>query len=152
MTTITRDQAHALAALLATLRPDWQPPGILKALSDARERADAWSLAHAALHAAQDPKVRTPAVIALAGEHWTKGKALGTGDPLHFARCPEDGHSSYPASSCGACKADRIATTAPRSPEPRGVPMPDTVRAVIRRPHEANTEQQPAAPGGCPSA
>ena len=24
-------------------------------------------------------------------------------------------------------------TTAPRSPEPRGVPMPDTVRAVIRR-------------------
>lgn len=131
MTTITRDQAHALAALLATLRPDWQPPGILKALSDARERSDAWSLAHAALHAAQDPKVRTPAVIALAGEHWTKGKALGTADPIRFERCAEPGHSSYRADNCGACRAEAIEQQGEPPPKRTAAPMPDGIRQAL---------------------
>ena len=133
MTSIDRDQAQALAALIATLRPDWQPPGILKALSDARTRGTAWDLAHAALYAAQDPSVRTPAVIALPGDHW-RGRSLGDGTPIHFPRCPEPGHTSYRADNCGACRAERLEATAPRETPPGGAPMPDEVRRAIQRP------------------
>ena len=133
MTSIDRDQAHALAALIATLRPDWQPPGILKALSAARTRGTAWDLAHAALYAAQDPAVRTPAVIALPGDHW-RGRSLGDGTPIHYPRCPEPGHTSYRADNCGACRAEALEATAPREIPPGGVPMPDEVRRAIQRP------------------
>ena len=133
MTSIDRDQAQALAALIATLRPDWQPPGILKALSDARTRGTAWDLAHAALYAAQDPSVRTPAVIALPGDHW-RGRSLGDGTPIHYPRCPEPGHTSYRADNCGACRAERLEATAPRETPPGGAPMPDEVRRAIQRP------------------
>ncbi|WP_102508142.1 hypothetical protein [Sanguibacter massiliensis] len=132
MTAITRDQAQALAALIATMRPDWQTPGILKALSDARARGTGWDLAHAALYAAQDPSVRTPAVIALPGDHW-RGRAIGDGTPLHFDRCPEPGHGSYRVDNCGACRSETLEATAPRVTEPGGVPMPDDVRAHIDR-------------------
>ena len=132
MTSIDRDQAHALAALIATLRPDWQPPGILKTLSDARTRGTAWDLAHAALYAAQDPSVRTPAVIALPGDHW-RGRSLGDGTPIHYPRCTEPGHTSYRADNCGACRAEQLEAIAPRETPPGGVPMPDTVRALIGR-------------------
>ena len=133
MTTIDRDQAHALAALIATLRPDWQPPGILKALSDARARGTAWDLAHAALYAAQDPAIRTPAVIALPGDHW-RCRSLGDGTPIRYPRCPEPGHTSYRDDNCGACRAEQLEATAPRETAPGGVPMPDEVRRAIQRP------------------
>ena len=133
MTSIDRDQAHALAALIATLRPDWWPPGIRKARSDARTRGTAWDLAHAALYAAQDPAVRTPAVIALPGDHW-RGRSLGDGTPIHYPRCPEPGHTSYRADNCGACRAEQLEATAPRETAPGGVPMPDEVRRAIQRP------------------
>ena len=106
---INREQAHALAALIAALRDDWDTAGVLKALSDARDRSTAWDLAHAALHAAQNPKIKTPAVIAMAGEHWTVGKALGE-STTDAPRCPEPGHTSYFAHNCGYCKAERLET------------------------------------------
>lgn len=119
MITIDRDQAGVLAALVAALRPDWDEPGILKALSDARTRGDAYRLAHAALYAAEDVRNRTPAIIALTGEHWTRGRELGTGD-TNYARCIEPGHTSYAADNCGACRADRMVSThrAERDDEP----------------------------------
>lgn len=104
---INRDQAHALATLITAMRPEWDTPGILKALSDARDRTTGWDLAHAALHAAANPKAKTPAVIALAGEHWTAGKALGTVTTTG-AKCPEPGHTSFYAHNCGSCRAEQL--------------------------------------------
>src|SRR5690606_7256457 len=90
------------------LRPGWDAPGVLKALSDARTRGTAWQLAHAALHAAEAQTNRTPAIIAMTGDHWTRGRALGESNGIHYDRCPIDGHTSYPANNCGACRADTL--------------------------------------------
>lgn len=114
MNQITRPQADALAALVHELRPEWDVRGIVKALFDARERGSAHDVAHAAINAAADLTHRTPAVIALAGPHWPSRPDVTA--PLHFARCDVDGHQSYPAHSCGACRADRLATE--RAAEP----------------------------------
>lgn len=133
MSEINREQAHAVAALVAALRPEWDTPGILKALSDARDRGTAWDVAHAALHAAENPRAKTPAIIALAGEHWTKGKELGAAEGLRTPRCDVVGHGSYFAHNCGACKADRVeATTALAHQAPRTPPVPtERVRQIL---------------------
>lgn len=115
---ITEDPARALAALVTHLRPDWDVPGILKAIYAAKDRGDAFRVAHAALYAAETPTNRTPAVIALAGEHWARGRDIGTGD-TKFDRCdvPGDAHRSYPKGRCGACRADELAAD-DRTPTP----------------------------------
>ena len=108
MTQITRPQADALAALVHTLRIEWDIPGVIKALRDARDRGSAFDVAIAALHCASDLTNRTPAVIAMAGAHWTKGKALGMTGGGNFVRCPKPGHTSFPAHNCGACRMDAL--------------------------------------------
>jgi hypothetical protein len=118
---ITPDQARALATLIHELRPDWTIPGISAALWNARDRSDEWTLALTAIRAARTATNRTPAVIAMDGPHWTDGKAkVGDVSPLHFARCTQPGHTSYPAWNCGACRADGLETErldqAPRTP------------------------------------
>ncbi len=121
-TPITKPQAEALAALVHTLRDTWDVAGIMAALATTKTRGDAFAIAHAALYAAENPTNRTPAVIALAGEHWTRGRQLGADAPIHFERCPEPGHTSFPAHNCGACAAEVAGTDgpsilAPASPE-----------------------------------
>lgn len=111
MTKISRDQAHALAQLVTTLRPDWDTPGIVKALSGARDRGTAWDLAHAALYAAQDTTVRTPAVIGMAGEHWMRGKGLGQTTSTttgRYARCELEGHEHEAAHACRICRSEAL--------------------------------------------
>jgi hypothetical protein len=107
MMTISSDQARALAALIHLMRPEWDIPGISKALFEAKDRGDAFELTHAALYAAGDLSNRTPAIIALAGMHWTRGRVMGD-NPIHYARCPEIGHTSFPADNCGLCKHDDL--------------------------------------------
>src|SRR5690242_19668239 len=65
----TREQASLIAALVRTQRPDWDEPGILKALSKRKAVAPA-PLAIAALRWALNPDAQTPAGIALDGPHW----------------------------------------------------------------------------------
>jgi hypothetical protein len=118
MTTITDTQARALAALVHALRPDWDVPGIRKALWDARRKGSAVELTHAAVEAAVNPDARTPAVIALDGAHWTVARPWEDAAPAHVERCPQPGHTSYPAWSCGACRAEQIGADEPRPIEP----------------------------------
>lgn len=138
-TPITRAQAEALTALVHALRPDWDGNGVMTALANARDRGTAWELAHAALHAAETPTNRTPAVIGMTGEHWTRGKPLGTATTTgRFQRCPEPGHSSYPAWNCGYCKAERLeATEQDRTLARQGVPPKRIreIRATATQPH-----------------
>lgn len=79
MDQINEQQARALAAFIATIRDDWGVRGIVKALSDARGKADAAGLAQAAIRAAATPTNRTPAIIAMPGEHWGKGPKVQNG-------------------------------------------------------------------------
>lgn len=72
---MTEAGARALARFLHELRQDWQTPGIVHALGQARALAPAADVALAAIRAASTPTNRTPAVIPLDGEHWDTGRA-----------------------------------------------------------------------------
>lgn len=124
---ITRDQAHALAAFIATLRPDWQQPGIIKALSDARTMGTAGELARAAIACAESAKVRTPAVIARTGEHWSLSRPLGTRIPPRRRPCPD-----HPDEDDMSCPHHSIATPArcPDHPDQRAFDCPHHDRST----------------------
>ena len=65
----TQEHAKALAALIQSLRPDWDLPGINDALYRAKDRGDAIEVCVGALRGSV-PSNRTPAVIPLDGNHW----------------------------------------------------------------------------------
>ena len=73
-----------------------------------RDRGASFEVIHAALYAAEDLANRTPAIIALAGPHWTRGRELGSSDP-RGAKCDQPGHEGKPAHNCSYCIADRKA-------------------------------------------
>jgi len=122
MTTITRGQAHALAALVVARRPDWQAPGVIKALSDVRERGDLDQVIDAALRAARDPAAKTPAAIGF-DQYWPVTPDR-SGEP---PRCPESGHQSYYAHNCGLCRFEHLRPTDP-PPRTEVFPRPDFTR------------------------
>lgn len=71
MNATTIEQRQAIAFLVNGIRPDWDRPGIERALARANPEADAYALALAALHAAKHRTDQaTPAVIAMSGSHW----------------------------------------------------------------------------------
>lgn len=128
----TRDEAHALALDVHAARPQWDTRGILTAIARVADRPLA-AVRAAALAAARDPRCKTPAVIALEGDHWHTPDPT----PARPAQCPT--HDL--AQPCRSCRADALAdgteppshAARPHHPEPDGVPMPDRVRALIPR-------------------
>jgi len=65
----------ALAQLLHVIRDDWDVAGAMTALGNAREAGkadDLRAICDAAVAAALDGRNRTPAIIPLAGPHWTR--------------------------------------------------------------------------------
>ncbi len=103
---MTKRQADALAVLVATLRTDWDPRGIMAALRLCRDRAEAHVVAIAAITAAAIPTNRTPAVIALAGPHWVAANVESPQPPGRNDRCPT--HYGW-AGNCPGCRADKLA-------------------------------------------
>ena len=79
---MSRDQQHrAIAFLVEAIRSEgpgeqWSTPGILAALDKLRDRPLA-DVAVAAIRATARTDQRTPAVIAMAGEHWLHVKQSG---------------------------------------------------------------------------
>lgn len=116
------DEAAAISLLLHAVRPEWDIRGIKVAVWGSRPRGTAFDVAHAALYAAEDLTIRTPAVIALAGPHWTRGRELGASDP-RGPKCEEPGHQGKPAHNCPYCIADRKAR--PDDAPPVGLAAPD---------------------------
>ena len=115
---ITHDQATKLAAFISSLRPDWDTPGVLHAIGRARERGDGTAVAVAAIRAAASPSNRTPAVIALDGEHWR--------EPAHVMATPT------PPGRCVRCGTFH---TAPECARPAGdvAAGVSTVRAALAK-------------------
>lgn len=66
---MTKAQADAIAVLLHELRPGWGAPGVYAAVAEVKDR-EPFTVAMAALRAANNPANRTPAVIPLPGPHW----------------------------------------------------------------------------------
>lgn len=85
MTPISKPQADALASLAVTLRPDgspWDAAGVLAAVGKVRDSRDRDSIIRAVLALAVDARVRTPAVLAHDGPHWTHQVAAGVEPPV----------------------------------------------------------------------
>lgn len=123
MTKLEQRQAQALAAFINTLRPDWDATGVYAALGKARDLADAPSLAIAAIRAAATPTNRTPAVIAMQGDHWTTTTVTSTPTTggAKQAKCDVYGHEGYPAVNCPGCRADALVNgNREPAPEPYG--------------------------------
>jgi hypothetical protein len=101
---ITDDQARALAALVASLHPGWDVPGVRVAIHKARHRGDAFAVARAALEVASRVELRTPALLAEDGPHW--GTSTQVPRPQQ-ARCVV--HPFELADPCRECRAEELA-------------------------------------------
>lgn len=134
---MTKSDAEAIALDAHATRPDWGVAGIMTALLSVRDR-DPQHVRDAALHAARNPANRTPAVIALDGEHWTLTAPRPSAPPIR--KC--DAHDLTYSGSCPSCRADElargreapIAQRRPCAAEHPGIPMPDWFRAHIPTP------------------
>lgn len=110
---MTEIQAEKIAAAVQSLRPTWDAHGIKIALGKARTEGEPWQVAIAAIAAAADSSNRTPAVIAMPGNHWRPARLdttpeVGAG---RRARCTVYGHEAYPAHACAGCRADALINT-----------------------------------------
>lgn len=77
---MNRDQADALARFLHLCRPEWDHPGIMRALGDAKA-GDPLNVALAAIRWTANPDLRTPGGMGRPGEHWTERVVTATPRP-----------------------------------------------------------------------
>ena len=117
MTTTTGPQliptewTSRIASLVHTIRPDWDKPGIRAALHQVADRPLALATIAATIAATTRTDQRTPAIIALDGDHWTKAHTtLGTTPrplPIEPRRCA---HGMI-GRECPACQASQDTRT-----------------------------------------
>lgn len=147
-TRITRRQATALAELIHALRPEWDAPGVLAAIGEARDVGPAPMVAIAAIRAATTPTNRTPAVIPMEGAHWR----TDPGSPA--ARFPDPG----PDRRCSICSeredvcrsrwaTDHAFESAARARQHKADPIQakaitDALRAEVAAARTTTTEQE----------
>jgi len=121
MMKLTRDTARTLAAHVSQVRrdagidPAWDAQGVYAALGRCTDRGDVVEVTAAALRCALNPKVETPAVIAMDGPHWQTPATVHQlhptrpGAPLRDdERCPVDGHRQQPAAWCSLCRGQYL--------------------------------------------
>ena len=124
MNFMNEEQGRTVTALVASLRPDWGPTGIMAALSRNANKAPVHILTIALLNIAANPDARTPGLLDHEGPHWdhARGNILAkpkppapapTNDPW----CPD--HPDHRLSNCPACK-------------PAKTPMPADIKAAIK--------------------
>src|SRR5690349_20656220 len=106
MMRMTKVEAQALAAFVARVRPDWQQPGIMAAIEKAVPLGSAAAIGGALCRLAENLELRTPALLAEPGPHWS-GTTVATRQPP--VKCPE--HPGEKAGACRECEA--LAVPAP---------------------------------------
>jgi hypothetical protein len=125
---IDKAQAQALAAFVSRIRPDWDHPGIVAAISRARNLGSAAAVGAALCRLAENLELRTPAILADPGHHWSGTTVASRQAPV---MCTD--HPAQPRGRCTECAAIAAATdhakgaalvkralsTAPRPPAPR---------------------------------
>lgn len=125
-----------LVRLLHILRPEWDEPGISAALSRAGKADNVSALAIAAIRAANDPAVRTPAVIAMPGRHWTPVDAPPESSyrhPPNLAATLANGcRQHFEPNPCRCCAAEAKADPNPSWAEPRDPEIATVGAARVR--------------------
>lgn len=116
-----RQRAEALAVVVAGIRPDWDAAGIIAALRTCAARGDTLGpVALAAIRAALNPRINTPAVIPLGGDHWrTSGATPPTLTPPTYDRqsyvLDRAHRGDYDAGAAAAKTALSTAASVPRA-------------------------------------
>ncbi|GAA0187966.1 hypothetical protein [Glutamicibacter creatinolyticus] len=100
---ITEQQAITLANLLAMLRPnDWRPNQLMDLFHQHRQSQHHFrDITEAAVKAANNPDIKSPAVIFMDGKHWNNDR--NTSRPKNQP-CQE--HAGQDAHTCVCCWAD----------------------------------------------
>lgn len=130
------DEIQRIAAAMNALRPDWNIRSLVTYLERNHAARPFRDLIVAAVVVATDARTQTPKLLEQHGAWWVAAKAAqGTGaaDPVHYARCPVIGHTSYAAHNCGACRWDAIeaATEPPHQADRTPVVPTDRVRQIL---------------------
>lgn len=110
-TTASRDDwATPLAAYVASIRRDWDMPGIRANISKARHRGTPLQIGTALLRLAANPDLRSPGMLADDGAHWGTPTVTPT---IRQPRCPILGHEhELAAPHCRTCRSDELAAQA----------------------------------------
>ena len=93
------------ARIINRARPQWDPPGIVKALHRIAPVMTIDQALTAALKAAADPLAKTPDAITWEKHHTPSTPAATNDPPPNY--CKE--HDIRYTTLCGGCRADRIA-------------------------------------------
>jgi hypothetical protein len=106
-------QSRALAALMASLHPGWDVPGIAAAIHKAKRRAPAHEVMIAGIRFAMRDELRTPTLLAEDGPHWV-GLPVAESRAPKPPMCPEH-HEPIRAidGTCRGCRADELIDTLP---------------------------------------
>lgn len=141
MNRITRPQAEALATFVARIRDDWDHPGIVAAIGNARELGTAADVAVALCRLAGNRELRTPATLHQPGSHWRDTAVAARlapvncpDHPAHLTRdCPECAALSDRADHAKGAAAARAAIKPPPKPNRPPEPPPRDLDAVRAR-------------------
>jgi len=121
------DWMNPLAALVASIRRDWDFSGIRTAVSKARHRGTPLEVATALLNLAARPRLTTPAMLAEDGAHWGTATVIPTASQ---ARCTVEGHEHELAHNCRTCASDRLAAGAVDIADPPTLSPEQAARTV----------------------
>jgi hypothetical protein len=142
--TISKVEAQALAAFVARCRDDWDHPGIVAAITKASHLGSPAAIGAALCRLAENRELRTPAMLADPGTHWTGTTVAKLTPPV---MCPD--HPGQPAGRCPACDAEttppptgwRDDVTLTRRTRPKTRPEPTHDLADVRA--RADAEEAP---------
>ena len=102
---ITVAQTQALAAFVARCRDDWDHPGIVAAITKASHLGSPAAIGAALCRLAENPELRTPAMLADQGSHWGGTTVAKLTPPV---TCPD-----HPGEKAGACRVCESAAVPP---------------------------------------
>lgn len=141
------DWATPLAALVASIRRDWDLPGIRAMIHKARHLGTPLEVAMALLRLAERTELTTPAMLAHDGAHWGTATTVPT---ARQPRCAVEGHEYELAASCRICATDGIpgdvpegVTTLPPEQIERNARGAHLVRQALRQHTTTPTTRQP---------
>lgn len=133
----SHDDIERIAAAMNAVRPAWRPASLVTFLTRHHAARPYRDLLIAGIAVASDPRTTTPNLLNEHGAWWVAAQAVvGQSSPLRADRCPVEGHTSYLASNCGACRIDGLVpddevVDVPRPRLPVGAPIPPDSRAAI---------------------
>lgn len=108
---LSRNDIERLAGAAHALRPDWPVSSLCTWLLKDHAARAFQDVAVALAYVAADPGTKTPKRMNELGPWWGATSSGRASQPLHYDRCPIDGHTSYPANNCGYCRAEQIEAT-----------------------------------------